>query len=221
MYLIVRHTRLLCVLQKREFITIKDRRKLFVLRRKLRCKRKKESVYMSLTQIQKLQLNKQVDRILHAPGNQPTGNQQLEMAFVFDASIETESIKTTAQDTVAALKAHDKIFQNVRSNVVYWGVEKICTEAMPMSFIQIGKPFVEWGNRKVDKSPKLDELCAYLKLYHARSKCIILFTQADYELGDKKKVKESLNPFLKHKLLVVTPDKMITGTNIFMELIRE
>lgn len=78
MYLIVRHTRLLCVLQKREFITIKDRRKLFVLRRKLRCKRKKESVYMSLTQIQKLQLNKQVDRILHAPGNQPTGNREFD-----------------------------------------------------------------------------------------------------------------------------------------------
>lgn len=176
---------------------------------------------MSLTQIQKLQLNKQVDRILHAPGNQPVGKQQLEMAFVFDGSLEAEYIKTTAQDAVAALKAHDKIFQNVRSNVVYWGPEKICTEAMPMSFIQMGKPFMEWKNNKVDKSPKLDELCAYLKLYHARSKCIILFTQGDYELGDKEKVKQSLNPFLKHKLLWVTPNKMTTGTAIFMELIRE
>ena len=176
---------------------------------------------MSLTQIQKLQLNKQVDRILHAPGNQPAGKLQLEMAFVFDGSGEEEYIKTTVQDAVAALKSHDKIFQNVRSNVVFWNAEKICTETMPMSFIQMGKPFVEREKNIVDNSPKLDELCEYLKLYHARSKCIILFTEGNYELGDKERVKQSLNPFLKHKLLVVTPDKMITGTAIFMEMIRE
>ena len=41
---------------------------------------------MSLSQIQKLQLNKQVDHILHVPGNQPVGKQQLEMAFVLDCS---------------------------------------------------------------------------------------------------------------------------------------
>lgn len=176
---------------------------------------------MSLTQIQKLQLNKQVDHILHAPGNQPAGKQQLEMAFVLDSSSDAEYIKLTAQDAVAALKSHDKIFQNVRSNVVFWDAKSIKTETMPMSFIQMGKPFVELENRKVDKSAKLDELCAYLKLYHARSKCIILFTEGNYELGDKEVLKQSLNPFLKQKLLLVTPEKMITGTSIFMELIRE
>ena len=176
---------------------------------------------MSLTQIQKLQLNKQVDRILHAPGNQPAGKQQLEMAFVLDSSSDMEYIKLTAQDAVAALKSHDKIFQNVRSNVVFWNAEIIKTEAMPMSFIQMGKPFVDLEKAKVDKSSKLDELCAYLKLYHARSKCILVFTEGNYEWGDKVKLKESLNPFLKQKLLLVAPDKMTTGTSIFMELIRE
>lgn len=176
---------------------------------------------MSLTQIQKLQLNKQVDRILHAPGNQPAGKQQLEMAFVLDSSSDTEYIKLTAQDAVAALKSHDKIFQNVRSNVVFWDEESIKTETMPMSFIQMGKPFVKLEDMKVDKSAKLDELCAYLKLYHARSKCIIVFTEGNYEVGDKEVLKQSLNPFLKQKLLLVTPEKMITGTSIFMELIRE
>lgn len=176
---------------------------------------------MSLTQIQKLQLNKQVDRILHAPGNQPAGKQQLEMAFVLDNSSDMEYVKLTAQHAVAALKSHDKIFQNVRSNVVFWDEESIKTETMPMSFIQMGKPFVELEEMKVDKSAKLDELCAYLKLYHARSKCIIVFTEGNYELGDKEVLKQSLNPFLKQKLLLITPEKMITGTSIFMELIRE
>lgn len=176
---------------------------------------------MSLTQIQKLQLNKQVDCILHTPGNQPAGKQQLEMAFVLDCSGDTEYIKSTAQDAVVALKSHDKIFQNVRSNVVFWSTEKISTETMPMSFIQMGKPFVDLEKGKVDKLPKLDELCAYLKLYHARSKCIIVITEGNYEHGDKEKLKQSLNPFLKQKMLIVTSEKMVTGTSIFMELIRE
>ena len=177
---------------------------------------------MSLSQIQKLQLNRQVDHILHVPGNQPVGKQQMEMAFVLDCSSDFEYIKSTTQDMVAALKAHDKIFQNVRSNVVYWKPEnKIITETMPMSFIQMGKPFVESEYKKVDKVPKFDELCAYLKFYHARSKCIILVTQGYYEAGDKERVKESLNPFLKQKLLIVTPEKMITGTAVFMEMLSE
>lgn len=175
---------------------------------------------MSLTQIQKLQLNRQVDRILHAPGNQPAGRQQLEMAFVLDCSSDIEYIKTTTQDIVATLKAHDKIFQNVRSNVVYWRENHISTETMPMSFIQMGKPFVDLEETAVDKLPKFDDLCAYLKLYHARSKCIVLVTNGNYELGEKDKIKENLNPFLKQKLLLVTSDKMVTGTTVFMELIR-
>ena len=36
---------------------------------------------MSMTQLQKLELNKRVDKILHAPSNLPARGQQLEMAF--------------------------------------------------------------------------------------------------------------------------------------------
>ncbi len=176
---------------------------------------------MSLTQIQKLQIAKQVERILHAPGSQPVKGQQLEMAFVFDCHGEMEFIKTTAQELAAALKSHDKIFQNVRSNVVYWSRGQIHTETMPMTFIQMGKPCVDLEKRKVDNLSRLDELCAYLKLYHARSKCIIVITDGEYEMGGQKNLKEALNPFLKHKLLVVTSKRTITGTSIFMELIRE
>ena len=144
------------------------------------------------------------------------------MAFVFDLFCDEEYLKVTAQEVVATLKRHSTIFQNVRSNVVYWKPEnKIITETMPMSFIQMGKPFVESEYKKVDKVPKFDELCAYLKFYHARSKCIILVTQGYYEAGDKERVKESLNPFLKQKLLIVTPEKMITGTAVFMEMLSE
>lgn len=175
---------------------------------------------MSLTQIQKLQMNKQVDRILHTPGNQPVGKQQLEMAFILDGSSNMDYLKSTIQDVVSALKSHDKIFQNVRSNVIFWRTQNIETQTMPMSFIQMGKPFVEWDSTCVDKSVNFDDLCAYLKMYHARSKCMILVTEGNYRIVDKECVKQSLNPFLKQKLLIITPEKMITGTSIFIEMIR-
>lgn len=178
---------------------------------------------MSLTQIQKLQLNKQVDRILHIPGNQPVDSKQFEMAFVIDCSSDLEYIETTTKDIVSALKAHDKIFQNVRSNVVYWRSQDadkaLETQTIPMSFIQMGKAFVDFEKTKVDKFPRFDDLCAYLKLYHARSKCIILITQGNYEIEDKNTVKENLSPFLKQKLVIVMPDKMVTGMSIFMEML--
>lgn len=192
---------------------------------------------MSLTQIQRIQLNKQVDKILHAPGNQPARDNQLEMAFVLDCSSDKEFLKSTVQDAVAGLKAHDKIFQNVRSNVVFWkDNDSFTTEVMPMSFIQMGKPFEneafvgdpfdggnnqESENKNVENLPVIDELCVYLKIFHARSKCILVFTENGYAVNDKKKVIENLNPFLKYKLLVISKDNMKCGTPIYMELISE
>ena len=177
---------------------------------------------MGLTQIQKIQLNKQVDKILHTPGNQPQAEKnQLEMAFVLDCSASEEFLKSTLTDAVAGLKAHDKIFQNVRSNVVYWGREQLTTEVMPMSFLQMGKPFTQEAYKTVDNAPIFDNLCAYLKLYHARSKCILVFTEKEYEIQDAKQVYDSLNPFLKTKLLLVTPQNFISGTVINMEMLQE
>lgn len=177
---------------------------------------------MGLTQLQKIQLNKQVDKILHMPQNQlQTDKNQLEMAFVLDCSSTCEFLKSTLTDVVAGLKAHDKIFQNVRSNVVYWGSEKITTQVMPMSFLQIGMPFSQEDFKIVDKSVDFDTLCAYLKLYHARSKCILVFTEKKYEVKDAEKVYESLNPFLKNKLLLVNEENFIQGSLINMEMLRE
>lgn len=183
---------------------------------------------MGLTQVQKIQLNKQVDHILHVPSNIPAGikdnKNQLEMAFVLDCFCDREFLESTIKDAVNGLKAHDKLFQNVRSNVVYWydrnQEKKLETKVMPMSFIQMGKVFEGEYYKNVDNPPFFDDLCAYLKLYHARSKCILVFTDRKFQIENKDKVKESLNPFLKTKLLLITPDKFETGQMIHMEMIR-
>ena len=185
---------------------------------------------MSLTQLQRLELNKRVDKILHAPSNVPAGGQQLEIAFVADLMGDFEDTCQSVKDAVTALKSHDKIFQNVRSNIVYWGNDKIATKVTPMSFIQMGRAFediAEIRKENVDNHCHFENLCEYLKLYHARCRCILLFLDCTYETFEElsfriynvEKAKESLNPFLKHRLLVIAKDKMIPGSELFMKLI--
>ena len=220
---------------------------------------------MSLTQLQKLELNKRVDKIFHAPSNAPANGHQPEIAFVTDMSGDMESIHSSVKDAVASLKAHDRMFQNMRSNMVYWDSDKITSKVTPMSFILMGKAFsnalafeesftqgkpeIETnftdggetagnsvsvskivGNlsEDVDKSLNFEELCAYLKLYHARCRCILVFVDCSYEelemrgfhIADTDKAKQQLNPFLKYRLLIITKDKMVTGSELMMKLIR-
>lgn len=191
---------------------------------------------MGLTQLQKLELNKRVDKILHAPANAPAGGQQLEIAFAADLSGDTEYVYSSIKDAVTALKAHDKVFQNVRSNMVYWKNDEITTKVTPMSFIQMGRAFdneedaedVDNKTISVDNSPKIELLCEYLKLYHARCRCILVFTDKPCEVFEKQvfdtvdieKAIQGLNPFLKYRLLVITRDKMISGSELMMKLMQ-
>ncbi len=213
---------------------------------------------MALTPLRILELNKRVDKILHAPANAPAGGQQLEIAFVLDLSADRAYLDEMLRDTVRALKAHDKIFQNVRSNVVYCSGERITTKVTPMSFIQMGKAMEDIDVEQIESAPDsgldLGALCAYLKLYHARSKCIFVLTSGtdfmDSEgamntaaYGDAacnrdavirgdvpihveqpaendgiRKAIEGLNPFLKYRMLILTPDKMVSGTELLLKL---
>ena len=150
---------------------------------------------MAMTQLQKLELNKRVDKIFHAPSNVPAGNHQPEIAFVTPMSGNLELVQSSIKDAVASLKAHDKMFQNMRSNMVYWGREQITSKVTPMSFILMG--------RSLDSALALDsEIVGNLD------------TNVD------KMAKQQRTPFLKYRLLIITKDKMMTGSELMMRLIR-
>ncbi len=184
---------------------------------------------MALTQLQRLELNKRVDKIFHAPSNAPAGGHQPEIAFVTQMSGDRDAIHSSVKDAVASLKAHDKMFQNMRSNMVYWGSSKISSKVTPMSFILMGKAFEEeeQGSDIVDKSQNFEDLCAYLKLYHARCRCILIFMDCTYVqfesqnfyIADRTAAMAHLNPFLKYRLLVITRDKMVTGSELMMHFL--
>lgn len=188
---------------------------------------------MALTQLQRLELNKRVDKIFHAPSNAAVRGHQPEIAFVAALSGDMDMIQASIKDAVASLKAHDKMFQNMRSNMVYWGTDQICSEVTPMSFILMGKAFdginyEQDTDEKVDKFLKFEELCGYLKLYHARCRCILVFADCSYEelkarkfyVSDVEMAKQHLNPFLKYRLLIVAKDKMLTGSELMMRFIQ-
>lgn len=212
---------------------------------------------MGLTQLQKLELNKRVDKIFHAPSNAAVRGCQPEIAFVADMTGDAEFIYSSIKDAVTSLKAHDKMFQNMRSNMVYWKGKDIVSEVTPMSFIlmhtgfqseivsrltdtksifydQSGDKLFENGgkvgdivDKNVDNLPVLEKLCEYLKLYQARSRCILIFTDCIYEVleeqhfyvKNKAAALANLNPFLKYRLLMITKDKMVNGMELFMKVV--
>ncbi|MCM1184640.1 MAG: hypothetical protein NC337_14815 [Roseburia sp.] len=179
---------------------------------------------MALTPLRILELNKKVDKILHAPSNAPVKGQPLEIAFVLDLSADRAWLDETLREMVRALKAHDRIFQNVRSNVVYCGGGQISTKVTPMSFVQMGRAMEETDAAQAasasDSGLHWGALCAYLKLYHARSKCVLVLTlESEIAEGvDIQKVTEGLNPFLKYRMLIITPDKIVSGTELLLRL---
>ena len=164
----------------------------------VRFKRKsiRGEIEMALTPLQRLELNKRVDKIFHAPSNAPANGHQPEIAFVTPMSGDMNEICSSLKDAVATLKAHDKMFQNMRSNMVYWHTDKITSKVTPMSFILMGRAFedvtqdsknnimcsdmVDNLESIVDKSQHFEDLCAYLKLYHARCRCILVLMNCTY-----------------------------------------
>lgn len=181
---------------------------------------------MSLSQIQLLQINKQIDRILNNSSNKWKANGQLEIAFVLDMVSDNMVVQRIAKDIAGYLKKHNRTFENVRCNVVEWNRNDVCsTSVVPLSFVAIGKLSCEEEKSGTDFTEcevgvhKLERLAAYLKMYHARSKCIILISQGQYVIEDKEIFVEAMNPFLKSKLLVVTEDEFFGGAKLVADIV--
>lgn len=155
---------------------------------------------MELGMIQIMKMKQSVERILHVPGNYKGGI--LEMSLVIDCNLNKEAAKSSVQTIVKALKSHSETFRNVRFNVVWWKTdEQIVTEAAPMTVMQIGTPFETYERQEAQK--RIDKLFASLKLFHARSKLILLLSDGDFLVESEESCMESLKPFLGRKMLLL------------------
>lgn len=171
----------------------------------------------------KLQFKKEVERVLHVKGNYQGGI--LEMAIVFDAALPVEVQKEIAQEIAGTLKTTDEVFKNVRLNVVYCvNNRKLENTVTSLSLLQIGSYFDDKVVAEEEKT--LDGVLRYLKKFQARSKLILVISKGDLPITNAKKTKDSLNPFLKSKLLLLSLGeqnklRMLSGVELNMELISQ
>lgn len=155
------------------------------------------------------QFTNKVEMILHSPGNIP--GKMFEMTLVIDRNLKKEDVEEVVPHLLRTLKRHSEVFLNVRLNVVSWiGDEQILNEITPMSMAMIKSYYEKYEQNIINKSYLT--LMKNLKLFHARSKLVILVTDGMYDKSDEEEVKRAMQPFLFRKVLrVVVNDGVELG----------
>lgn len=153
---------------------------------------------MMMGPITKMSLKNGVERVLHVPGNYTGGI--LEMTLVIDCSLPEEYVKDLSADIAATLRMHSEVFRNVRMNLFFWqSDEKMENRVVPISFLQTSGCFAGYREEKQEK--RLEKLAAKLKLFHARSKLILVMADRDIYVEDGQALSQSMKPFLEKKSL--------------------
>lgn len=155
---------------------------------------------MSLSPVTLKIFKNTVERILHVPGN--FTKPPLEMAVVIDGALDRERVKEYVPELLGSLKRQSEVFRNVRLNVVEWKTdERIETQVRPLSYMLLSGSYGEYEQVCTEKH--LEKLAAYLKLFCARSKLIILITDGSYLVGQEEALAAAMRPFLEKKLMQV------------------
>lgn len=182
---------------------------------------------MELSPVERMQLNKQVERVLHVPGNYTGGI--LEMALVLDYDMPLEVLQEKSAGILRTLKMHSEVFKNVRLNVIKWvSDECLVKEVSAISMVQMGRIFEDYSILKdkntaanpeteVSSLKTLDELTRQLKLFYARSKLILVLTEGNYRTADEAAVRQFMQPFLHRKILFLQPEGIIPGTRLLLQ----
>lgn len=156
-----------------------------------------------MTPVQMKLFMNDVERVLHAPGIL-SGGSLTEMAIVLDYKLPLVQLQDISSDIVTVLKKKGELFQNVRLNVVKWiSDEQIKTEILPLSMLGIGRGFEDYEDMSHTADKNIEELAGQLKLFHARSKLIVLISDGQWEICNEEIFKLNLQPFLHKKWIWV------------------
>lgn len=140
-----------------------------------------------------------VERILHVKGNYQGGI--LEMTVVVDSNLTRETVENILPKLLHALKLHGEVFRNVRFNYGMWQENgEVKNQICPMMSAISPNFYEEYQQKSCVK--QLDELAAYLKLFHARSKLILVLTDDKCQISEH--IKKELQPFLDKKLMLIS-----------------
>ena len=152
------------------------------------------------------QFTNKVEMILHSPCNIPS--KMFEMTVVLDRNLSKDVVDKIVPHLLKVLKRHSEVFLNVRLNMVEWDSDdKISNQIIPMAMAMISSKYSEYEQKVETKS--YPYLMQNLKLFHARSKLIIVVTDGTYKIGDETELKKLMQPFLYRKVMnVVVSDTL-------------
>lgn len=146
------------------------------------------------------QFTNKVEMILHSPCNIP--NKMFEMTVVLDQNLPGQTVEEIVPELLKILKRHSDVFTNVRLNLVRWYNDEIIkNQVIPMSMAMLTSNYEDYEEHKTDKQYQV--LMQNLKLFHARSKLIIVITDGKYEKGDEEALRTIMQPFLYRKVMNV------------------
>lgn len=146
------------------------------------------------------QFTNKVEMILHSPCNIPS--KMFEMTVVLDCNLTKEKAQEVVPHLLTTLKRHSEVFANVRLNMVRWLDDTaIINQVMPMSMAMLSSYYDDYEENRTLKD--YQTLMKNLKLFHARSKLIIVVTDGKYETGDEENLKKIMQPFLYRKVMNV------------------
>lgn len=156
-----------------------------------------------ITEIQLMKCNQMAEQILHTPGN--FRKDILEMTIVLDNHMDAKTCESILIPILRFFKQHNEVFRTVRLNVTAWREDNLFTnEIIPMSVLLWGHYFETYLWAEQIKS--IDSLISYLRMFHARSKLILLLTDNSFTVECNDKIQEELKPFLGKKLMIIAKD---------------
>ena len=151
----------------------------------------------------KMNLKNAVERVLHVPGNYTGG--VLEMTLVVDCGLPDQYVRDFAGEIAGILRMHSEVFRNVRMNLLLWKSDReMENKVIPLSFLQTSGCFEDYRQRRENK--KLEQLAAQLKLFHARSKLILVLIDQEFFIEDEQALIQNMKPFLGKKSLFFLKD---------------
>lgn len=143
-----------------------------------------------------------VERILHVKGNYQGGI--LEMTVVVDNNLSKQILKNLLPKLLQALKLQGETFRNVRFNYGIWKEDGVVKNQVCPMMSAISQGFYEEYEQQVQVK-QLGSLIEYLKLFHARSKLILVLKEDNCQMTEA--IKCQMQPFLDKKLMLLTVDE--------------
>lgn len=152
-----------------------------------------------LSPVMLMKFKNTVERILHVRGNYQGGI--LEMTVIVDNHLKKETLKNLLPEFLHALKLQGEVFRNVRFNYGIWQEEEVVkNQVCPMMAAITSNFYEEYKQKNSEKH--LEALVKYLKLFHARSKLILVLTDDNCHISEN--IKSEMQPFLDKKLMLIT-----------------